>query len=233
MVTSEQNGTSPHRRNATEGCDRGRRIRGEPAATAGRGLPDAGLALEAEDAVQETWLRLHRADTSEVDNLRAWLTTVVARVSLDMLRSRRSRREEPLEARLPEPIVDRRPGGGGAAGRRRRARAAGRARDADAGGAARVRPARPVRACRSRRSRRSWTAPRPPRDSSRAAPGAACAARRRSPTPTSAASARSSTRSSPPRARATSRRCWPCSTPRSSCASTAAARRRSSAARAP
>ena len=64
-----------------------------------------GSLSEAEDAVQETWLRLHRSDTSEVDNLRAWLTTVVARVSLDMLRSRRSRREEPLEARLPEPIV--------------------------------------------------------------------------------------------------------------------------------
>ena len=64
-----------------------------------------GSLTEAEDAVQETWLRLHRSDTSEVDNLRAWLTTVVARVSLDMLRSRRSRREEPLEARLPEPIV--------------------------------------------------------------------------------------------------------------------------------
>lgn len=64
-----------------------------------------GSLTEAEDAVQETWLRLHRSDTSEVDNLQAWLTTVVARVSLDMLRSRRSRREEPLEARLPEPIV--------------------------------------------------------------------------------------------------------------------------------
>ena len=52
---------------------------------------------EAEDAVQEAWLRLDRADASEVENLRAWLTTVVARVSLDMLRTRQSRREEPLE----------------------------------------------------------------------------------------------------------------------------------------
>lgn len=54
-----------------------------------------GSASEAEDAVQETWLRLRRADTSTVENLRGWLTTVVARVCLDMLRSRQSRREEP------------------------------------------------------------------------------------------------------------------------------------------
>ena len=66
-----------------------------------------GSVSEADDAVQEAWLRLNRADTSEVENLRAWLTTVVARVSLDMLRSRNSRREEQLEARLPEPIIDR------------------------------------------------------------------------------------------------------------------------------
>jgi RNA polymerase sigma-70 factor (ECF subfamily) len=55
-----------------------------------------GSASEADDAVQEAWLRLSRADTSEVENLSGWLTTVVARVCLDMLRSRRSRREEPL-----------------------------------------------------------------------------------------------------------------------------------------
>jgi RNA polymerase sigma-70 factor, ECF subfamily len=55
-----------------------------------------GSASEAEDAVQETWLRLHRADTNDVANLGGWLTTVTARVCLDMLRSRRSRREEPL-----------------------------------------------------------------------------------------------------------------------------------------
>jgi RNA polymerase sigma factor (sigma-70 family) len=64
-----------------------------------------GSLSEADDAVQESWLRLSRSDTSGVDNLAGWLTTVVARVSLDMLRSRRSLREEPLEARLPEPIV--------------------------------------------------------------------------------------------------------------------------------
>ena len=55
-----------------------------------------GSLAEAEDAVQETWLRLDRADTTGVDNLAAWLTTVVSRICLDMLRSRKSRREEPL-----------------------------------------------------------------------------------------------------------------------------------------
>jgi len=56
-----------------------------------------GSASEADDAVQETWLRLSRSDTSGVENLSGWLTTVVSRISLDMLRSRRSRSEEPLE----------------------------------------------------------------------------------------------------------------------------------------
>ena len=57
-----------------------------------------GSLSEADDAVQEAWLRLHRAGASGVENLRGWLTTVVSRVCLDMLRSRRSRREEPLDA---------------------------------------------------------------------------------------------------------------------------------------
>lgn len=61
-----------------------------------------GSRAEAEDAVQEAWLRLNRADTSEVENLAGWLTTVVARVSLDMLRSRNVRREEPIAEFLPE-----------------------------------------------------------------------------------------------------------------------------------
>jgi len=56
-----------------------------------------GSATEADDAVQEAWLRLSRSDASQVENLGGWLTTVVGRVCLDMLRSRRSRREEPLE----------------------------------------------------------------------------------------------------------------------------------------
>ncbi|HEX6228920.1 MAG TPA: sigma-70 family RNA polymerase sigma factor [Solirubrobacterales bacterium] len=66
-----------------------------------------GSVTEADDAVQEAWLRLSRSDADEIDNLGAWLTTVVGRVSLNMLRSRRSRHEEPLEVRVPEPIVDR------------------------------------------------------------------------------------------------------------------------------
>jgi RNA polymerase sigma factor (sigma-70 family) len=66
-----------------------------------------GSVSEADDAVQETWLRLSRSDTSEVENLGGWLTTVLARVCLDMLRSRKSRREESLGARVPEPIAGR------------------------------------------------------------------------------------------------------------------------------
>jgi RNA polymerase sigma factor (sigma-70 family) len=70
-----------------------------------------GSVSEADDAVQEAWLRLsRRSDPDELDNLRAWLTTVVARVCLDMLRSRRSRREEPFDAHMPEPIVSREDG---------------------------------------------------------------------------------------------------------------------------
>ncbi|MEV0387427.1 RNA polymerase sigma factor SigJ [Nonomuraea sp. NPDC050643] len=64
-----------------------------------------GSLSEAEDAVQEAWLRLSRTDTSDVENLGGWLTTVVGRVCLDMLRSRSTRREEPLEGRLPDPVV--------------------------------------------------------------------------------------------------------------------------------
>jgi RNA polymerase sigma-70 factor (ECF subfamily) len=63
-----------------------------------------GSATEADDAVQEAWIKLARADAGAVENLRAWLTTVVARVCLDMLRSRSSRREEALET-APEPVV--------------------------------------------------------------------------------------------------------------------------------
>jgi RNA polymerase sigma factor (sigma-70 family) len=64
-----------------------------------------GSRSEAEDAVQEAWLRLNRSDMSSVGNLGGWLTTVVSRVCLDMLRSRKSRREEPLETHAPEPIA--------------------------------------------------------------------------------------------------------------------------------
>jgi RNA polymerase sigma factor (sigma-70 family) len=66
-----------------------------------------GSVSEAEDAVQETWLRLSGSEPGEIENLSGWLTTVVARVSLNMLRSRAVRREEPLSPRLPDPIIDR------------------------------------------------------------------------------------------------------------------------------
>jgi RNA polymerase sigma-70 factor (ECF subfamily) len=68
-----------------------------------------GSASEAEDAVQESWIRLGRTDVSGVENLRAWLTTVVARVCLDMLRTRTSRREDPLEpdVHVPDPLITR------------------------------------------------------------------------------------------------------------------------------
>src|SRR5438874_5067703 len=66
-----------------------------------------GSASEAEDAVQESWIRLGRTDVSDVENLRAWLTTVVARVCLDMLRTRTSRREDPLDTRVPDPVITR------------------------------------------------------------------------------------------------------------------------------
>jgi RNA polymerase sigma factor (sigma-70 family) len=67
-----------------------------------------GSVSEADDAVQEAWLRLSRSDAGEIENLDAWLTTVVGRVSLNMLRARRTRREEPLDVvQLPEPIIDR------------------------------------------------------------------------------------------------------------------------------
>jgi RNA polymerase sigma-70 factor (ECF subfamily) len=66
-----------------------------------------GSASEAEDAVQESWIRLGRTDVNDVENLRAWLTTVVARVCLDMLRKRTSRREDPLDTHVPDPLITR------------------------------------------------------------------------------------------------------------------------------
>ena len=65
-----------------------------------------GSLTEAEDAVQESWLRLSRSDTSDVENLRGWLTTVVARVCLDMLRSRKARREESIDEQVQEPRAE-------------------------------------------------------------------------------------------------------------------------------
>ena len=64
-----------------------------------------GSLAEADDAVQEAWLRLARSDTSDVANLGGWLTTVVSRICLDVLRSRTSRREQPLDTHVPDPVV--------------------------------------------------------------------------------------------------------------------------------
>lgn len=69
-----------------------------------------GSVSEADDALQEAWLRVSRADTDDIANPGGWLTTVVGRVCLDMLRSRRSRREEPIGTSVPEPIVSSRDG---------------------------------------------------------------------------------------------------------------------------
>ncbi len=186
-----------------------------------------GSLSEADDAVQEAWLRLSRSDAGEIENLGGWLTTVVARVSLNMLRSRATRREEPLGVHIPDPIVD--PADG--------TDPEHEALLADSVGlallvvletlsprrAARVRAARHVRRSvrRDRADRRALARgdaparePRPPTGAGRA---------HRSPTPTSTASARSSTRSSPPPATATSTRSSPCSTPTWCCAPTSAA----------
>ena len=66
-----------------------------------------GSLSEADDAVQEAWVRLSRSDAEEIENLGGWLTTVVARVCLNMLRARKTRNEEPLDERLPDPVVER------------------------------------------------------------------------------------------------------------------------------
>src|SRR5215469_5805065 len=69
-----------------------------------------GSLSEADDAVQEAWLRLSRSESSDIQNLGGWLTTVVARVCLDLLRSRKARSEETLEARMAEPVAKTGPG---------------------------------------------------------------------------------------------------------------------------
>jgi RNA polymerase sigma-70 factor, ECF subfamily len=66
-----------------------------------------GSLAEADDAVQEAWLRLSRSDATSVDNLRGWLTTIVARVCLNMLRSRKTWREEPMGVHVPDPVISR------------------------------------------------------------------------------------------------------------------------------
>src|SRR6185312_1347536 len=69
-----------------------------------------GSLSEADDAVQEAWLRLSRSESSAIENLDGWLTTVIGRVCLDILRSRKSRREDPLDTQVPDLIVSRKEG---------------------------------------------------------------------------------------------------------------------------
>ena len=116
-----------------------------------------GSLTEADDAVQEAWLRLTRADAGDVRNMRAWLTTVVSRVCLDMLRTRMARREDPARRARAGPGRHLRRGrsrAACAAGRLGRSRAARRPRHAVSCRTARLRPARhlrrPVRADRAR-----------------------------------------------------------------------------------
>jgi hypothetical protein len=151
-----------------------------------------GSVSEAEDAVQEAWLRLSRSNTTGVENPGGWFTTIVARVALNMLQSRTARREEPLAIYVPDPVVSVTDG----------ADPEHRALLADSVGLAPPFP--------SPRSPPSWAVPQAP-------PGNWPAARAggygRPPcrTQTSAASDSSLTPSSPPRALATSRHCWPSS----------------------
>jgi RNA polymerase sigma factor (sigma-70 family) len=173
-----------------------------------------GSLSEADDAVQESWLKLSRSDTSGVENLGGWLTTVVARVCLDMLRSRKSRREEPLGPYVPEPIVS----------RDGRINPEHEVLLADSVGLALL----VVLETLAPDERLAFVlhdmfgvpfdeiastvgALKPGRDSSRAGPDARCRERPRFPTPIAAASEKSSTPSSLPRAAATSTRFSRCS----------------------
>src|ERR671932_231269 len=117
-----------------------------------------GSTTEADDAVQETWLRVSRAGTSGVENLGGWLTTVVSRVCLNMLESRHARREEPLDLHAPGPVVR------GTGGPRWRRGSSPAARDAVC--RARGRHPRPIARASAPSWRRSWP-PRAPAISAR------------------------------------------------------------------
>ena len=167
-----------------------------------------GSLSEADDAVQETWLRVSRADSDGIENLRGWLTTIAARVCLNTLKSRNARPEEPFGPHMPDPIVSREDG----------VDPEHEALLADSVGLALL----VVLDTLAPAERLAFVlhdmfgmpffeiAPIVERSpaatgSSRAAPAAGCRERARSLTPTSATSARSSTPSSRPHARATSR----------------------------
>jgi RNA polymerase sigma factor (sigma-70 family) len=145
-----------------------------------------GSTGEAEDAVREAWLRLSRADTTDVDNLRGWLTTVVGRVSLDILRARRLRREEQID--VSELVIST----GAEDDPAEEAPAGGVGRARPAGGAGRAEPGRATRLCPPRHVRRPLRgdrADRRPHAGGRATarqpgppPGAGGRRRRRTPT---------------------------------------------------
>ena len=185
-----------------------------------------GSVTEADDALQEAWLRLSRADTDDVANLGGWLTTVVGRVCLDMLRARRSRQEDYVGSWLPEPIVS----------LDDETDPEQEALLADSVGLALL----VVLETLAPSERLAFVlhdmfgvpfdeiapivgrTPDAARQLASRAQAPCPGATRRAPTPTSRGNARSSTRSSPPHAPATSRRSSPCSTPTSSSAPTAA-----------
>ena len=176
-----------------------------------------GSPAEADDAVQETWLRLSRTDSTAIDNLGGWLTTVVARVSLDMLRSRASRREEPVERvstttpeRSHRPVILRM-----IPSRIPSRRRSWPTRSALRCSSCSTRSARPsgwpsccttCSRCRSIRSVPSSSARLTPPSSSPAGPATRCRGPSRTRTPIPPGNARSSRPSSPPHAAVTSRR---------------------------
>ena len=183
-----------------------------------------GSVSEADDALQEAWLRIRDQDPRSVENMQAWLTTIVGRVCLNMLRARRARREEYSDVYVPDPVVSLEDS----------ADPEQEALIADSVGLALLvvldalsPPERlafvptTCSACRLRTSRLSSIVPKPPRSSSPAGHGGACTAHP-SRTLTSRDSARPSTRSSPPPAMATSTLWSPCSIPATNCGSTAA-----------
>ena len=183
-----------------------------------------GSTGEADDAVQEAWLRLSRAEAAGIDNLGGWLTTVVARVCLDTLRSRKSRREEPLDG---EPRARRRPSSARPIPSAKPSLPTMSAWRCSSSSRRWRRPngspscCTTCSTCRSRRSRPSSAVRRRRRGSSPAAPAAACAARRRRRRPTSPVIARSSTPSWRQRAAAIWRAFSPCSIRMSCCMPTA------------
>jgi RNA polymerase sigma-70 factor (ECF subfamily) len=174
-----------------------------------------GSVDEADDAVQEGWLRLSRSERREIENLGGWLTTVVARVCLDMLRSRSARREDALDSNKPDSVIA---GDDGGDPERE-------ALLADSVGVAllvvldRLAPAERLAfvlhdmfAVPFDQIGRSWGAARRRHASLRAAPATGSRHRATLPTPNAPSNARSCARSSQPRATVISRRSWNCST---------------------